>query len=294
MKIGIDLGGSHIAVGVISEGKVLAKTEKDINFIQYKKEIKELIRDTIVSLINIVLKEANVPIFLIESIGIGIPGIVKANKIKRCSKFNINGWDIAKEIQEEFNIKVKVENDAVCATLAEKEYGKLKDINKGVFLTIGTGIGGANVINGYTVPVEYGHMIIQKDGIKCHCQNKGCFENYCSMRVFKEKVIEILELNEKVSSKEILNLVQNNMENKELSNYIEEYISNFMVGICNIANIINPEIICIGGSFSYFKEILYKKLLEKDEFITYQFDKPKIVLAQNENDSGIIGATLIK
>ena len=294
MKIGIDLGGSHIAVGVISEGKVLAKTEKDINFIQYKKEIKELIRDTIVSLINIVLKEANVPIFLIESIGIGIPGIVKENKIKRCSKFNINGWDIAEEIQEEFNIKVKVENDAVCATLAEKEYGKLKDINKGVFLTIGTGIGGANVINGYTVPAEYGHMIIQKDGIKCHCQNKGCFENYCSMRVFKEKVIEILELNEKVSSKEILNLVQNNMENKELSNYIEEYISNFMVGICNIANIINPEIICIGGSFSYFKEILYKKLLEKDEFITYQFDKPKIVLAQNENDSGIIGATLIK
>lgn len=294
MKIGIDLGGSHIAVGVISEGKVLAKTEKDINFIQYKNEIKELIRNTIVSLINIVLEEANVPIFLIESIGIGIPGIVKENKIKRCSKFNINGWDIAEEIQEEFNIKVKVENDAVCATLAEKEYGKLKDINRGVFLTIGTGIGGANVINGYTIPAEYGHMIIQKDGIKCHCQNKGCFENYCSMRVFKEKVIEILELNEKVSSKEILNLVQNNMGNKELSNYIEEYISNFMVGICNIANIINPEIICIGGSFSYFKEILYKKLLEKDEFITYQFDKPKIVLAQNENDSGIIGATLIK
>lgn len=294
MKIGVDLGGSHIAVGVISEGKVLAKTEKDINFIQYKNEIKELIRDTIVFLINIVLEEANVPIFLIESIGIGIPGIVKENKIKRCSKFNINGWDIAEEIQEEFNIKVKVENDAVCATLAEKEYGKLKDINRGVFLTIGTGIGGANVINGYTIPAEYGHMIIQKDGIKCHCQNKGCFENYCSMRVFKEKVIEILELNEKVSSKEILNLVQNNMGNKELSNYIEEYISNFMVGICNIANIINPEIICIGGSFSYFKEILYKKLLEKDEFITYQFDKPKIVLAQNENNSGIIGATLIK
>ena len=191
MKIGIDLGGSHIAVGVISEGKVLAKKEENIKFVDYQKEIKELIRDTIVSLINVVLEEANVPIFLIESIGIGIPGIVKENKIKKCSKFNI---------------KVKVENDALCATLAEKEYGNLKGVSRGALLTVGTGIGGANVINEYIVPAEYGHMIIQKDGIKCHCKNNGCFENYCSMRVFKENVIKILDLNESISSEEILKL----------------------------------------------------------------------------------------
>lgn len=294
MKIGIDLGGSHIAVGVISEGKVLAKKEENIKFVDYQGEIKELIRDTIVSLINVVLEEANVPIFLIESIGIGIPGIVKENEIKKCSKFNIYNWNIASEIENRFNIKVKIENDALCATLTEREYGNLKGVSRGVLLTVGTGIGGANVVNNYIIPAEYGHIIIQKDGIKCHCKNNGCFENYCSMRAFKENVIKILDLDKETSSKEILKLVHNSMENKMLNNYIDEYINNFIIGICNISNIMNPEVICIGGSFPYFKDILYKELLEKSNNITYQFEKPKIIFSQSGNDAGIIGATLIK
>ena len=114
------------------------------------------------------------------------------------------------------------------------------------------------------------------------------------MRVFKENVIKILDLNESISSEEILKLVHNSMENKMLNNYIDEYINNFIIGICNISNIMNLEVICIGGSFPYFKDILYKELLEKYKNITYQFEKPKIILSQSENDAGIIGATLIK
>lgn len=114
MKIGIDLGGSHIAVGVISpEGKILKKIEKDISFINLKKDdIEILIRDTMISLINNVLKQLEIPIFIIEEIGIGIPGIIENNTIKKCEKFGLKNVDLAKEIEEYYGVKVKLRNDA--------------------------------------------------------------------------------------------------------------------------------------------------------------------------------------
>lgn len=293
MKIGIDLGGSHIAVGIVTEdGKILSKQEQNISFIDFKDDsINIKIRDTIVSLINAVLRDAKIPIFLVKEIGIAIPGIVEDNKIKKCSKFGIYDWDIAKELEEHYAVDVKLENDALCAALAEKEYGNLKDIDNAVFICLGTGIGGANIIDNKVLSAEYGHMIIEKQGIECNCGNRGCFENYCSMRVFKEQLIKLLELKPDTTSEELRKILLK--EDRNIDNYINEYIDNLIIGISNIINIINPETICIGGGFTYFKDILYPRLLEKAELTTYQFNKPKIVIANLGNDAGIIGATLI-
>lgn len=293
MKIGIDLGGSHIAVGIVAEdGKILSKQEQNISFIDFKDDsINIKIRDTIVSLINAVLRDAKIPIFLVKEIGIAIPGIVEDNKIKKCSKFGIYDWDIAKELEEHYAVEVKLENDALCAALAEKEYGNLKDIDNAVFICLGTGIGGANIIDNKVLSAEYGHMIIEKQGIECNCGNRGCIENYCSMRVFKEQLIKLLELKPDTTSEELRKILLK--EDRNIDNYINEYIDNLIIGISNIINIINPETICIGGGFTYFKDILYPRLLEKAELTTYQFNKPKIVIANLGNDAGIIGATLI-
>ena len=89
-------------------------------------------------------------------------------------------------------------------------------------------------------------------------------------------------------------LLDDNLENikGKLNDYNSHSPSNYSELISNIINIINPEQICIGGSFTYFEDILYKRLLEKAQLISYQFDKPKIVLAKLKNDAGIIGAIL--
>lgn len=295
MKIGIDLGGSHISVGIISENeKIIIKKETDIDLTkQNELDKKILIRDTIISLINIAIEESNIPIFLIEQIGIGIPGIIYKNKIKRCSKFNINDWNIAKELEDIYKIKVYIENDSYCATLSEKKYGKLNKFNKSIFLSIGTGIGGAYIVEDKVFPSEYGHMIIEKNGVKCHCNNYGCFENYCSMKKFKKEIIKILNLQEDTSAKQILEILKNSEETNEIKEYIDEYITYLAIGICSISNTFNPEAICIGGGFSYFEEILYNRLLEKLKFFTFQYEIPKILIASLKNDAGIIGASLI-
>ena len=291
MKIGIDLGGSHIAVGVVSdEGRLLSKVEKDLYVIGNEKEL--LIRDTMVSLINDATKRINIPIFLIEQIGIGIPGEVKDNKVKKCTKFGIYDWDLAGELEEFYRIKVNLSNDGYLAALAEKKYGNLQEESNAVFLCIGTGIGSAIINREKIIPSEIGHTIIKEDGNICNCGRQGCFETYASMKVFKENIIRILDLNKDVSSEEIKNILLTN-RNQEIEDYINEYIEYLEIGISNIINTIHPETICIGGGFIHFEEILFQRLLEKISISTYKFNKPKVILAKLKNDAGIIGAALI-
>ena len=292
MKIGIDLGGSHIAVGVITEkGKIIQKEEQNIIYSK-EEDIKQIIVDKILSLINSVLRISQIPIFVIEEIGIGVPGIIENNIIKKCDKYKIYNWNLAKILEEHYQIPVKLQNDALCAAKAEKEYGNLKDIKRGVFICFGTGIGGATIINGEVIPSEFGHMVIEKEGNLCNCGKRGCFETYSSMNAFKNKVIEVLGINVGATLEDILKYLIKNKDDEDANKYIDEYINTLCIGLSNIINIINPEQICIGGSFSYFEDILYKRLLEKAQLISYQFDKPKIVLAKLKNDAGIIGAIL--
>lgn len=292
MKIGIDLGGSHIAVSIITEeGRILEKQEENI-IISNKENIKEIIIEKIIRIINNTLRNAQIPSFVIEEIGIGVPGIIENNVIKKCDKYKIYNWDLAEILEKHYQVSVKIQNDALCAAKAEKEYGNLKDIKRGVFICFGTGIGGATIINEEVISSEFGHMIIQKDGNLCNCGRRGCFETYSSMRAFKKEIVEVLEINVEATSEEILNFLIKNKEDENVNKCIDEFINTLCIGLSNIINIINPEEICIGGSFTYFEDILYKRLLEKAQLISYQFDKPKIVLAKLKNDAGIIGATL--
>lgn len=293
MKIGIDLGGSHIAVGIITEkGKIIQKEEQNILYSENGEDIKQIIVDKILSLINSVLRSSQIPIFVIEEIGIGVPGIIENNIIKKCDKYKIYNWNLAKILEEHYQIPVKLQNDALCAAKAEKEYGNLKDIKRGVFICFGTGIGGTTIINEEVIPSEFGHMVIEKNGNLCNCGKRGCFETYSSMNAFKNKIIEVLGINVEATSEEILNFLIKNKEDENVNKCIDEYVNTLCIGLSNIINIINPEQICIGGSFTYFEDILYKRLLEKAQLISYQFDKPKIVLAKLKNDAGIIGAIL--
>lgn len=299
MNIGIDIGGSHIGVGVVSpDGKILKKVEEKITYIE-KNNIKEFLVNTIVTILK---KWEDEGFEKIEKIGIGIPGIVKDDIVKYSVNLGLKNFDLKKELQKNFEYaEIHIKNDGKCAGLAEKKLGALQNYKDCIFICLGTGIGGAAFYNGkLIVPerssgFEFGHMIIQKNGEVCRCGSKGCFETYGSMRRFKNDIRYNLNLPENTDGEELLNIVKNNQANPIVKEIIDEYIENLCIGISNIVDILEPQAICIGGGFSYYKEIFLEKFINEfynADYVFYKENMPKIVIAELGNDAGIIGSAL--
>lgn len=294
MKIGIDIGGSHIGIGVVdNNGEIIIKTEK---FLKEKNNIRNILEEFITE--NVMQFAL---MYDIESIGIAVPGTIRNNNIDKAVNLNIENYNLATILEKILKIKVKLKNDAKCAALAEYKYGELKEYKNSLFLCIGTGIGGAVIYDGQLLEAEevpgyeFSHMIIQKDGELCNCGKRGCFEAYASLKRFKQKISDRFELNT-LSGKEIRKFIQENSENQILKEMIKEYIEYLSIGISNIINIFEPEAICLGGSFAEYENIFYEPLkqaiLQGNLLFNPRHDII-IKLAKLKNDAGIIGATLI-
>ncbi|MBQ3414967.1 MAG: ROK family protein [Clostridia bacterium] len=301
MKIGIDLGGSHIAIGVVdSNGQIVEKKEVRI-LEKEKKNITEFIEKYIIENVNDFIKRYD-----IKTIGIAIPGTLDEKSIIKSVNLGIENYDIVKELNKKIKLPIKIKNDAKCAALAENKYGALKNYNRTLFLTLGTGIGGAVVINnelldaGALPGMEVGHMVINKDGLLCKCGNNGCFEKYASMKALKNNLREQLNLDEKTKGQELFEMIRDNK--KDASNYeiienvVTDFIENLSIGIGNLVNLFEPEAIVIGGSFVYFEEVLLERLKNNLVNGNYLFNKKTNVIIKTAilgNEAGIIGSTLI-
>ena len=300
MKIGIDLGGSHISIGVVDkDGKILDKRDKHLRGIA-KRLIKPTIEETIIS--NIKEYQKN---YKITEIGIAVPGSVKNDKILKSVNLGLKDYDLVGVIKKEIDLPIKIRNDAKCAALAESKYGALKKYKRVLFMTLGTGIGGAVIINGKLLDAgeypgcEFGHMVIKENGLECNCGRKGCFEKYGSMRAFKDNLRNELGLEDKTSGKELMAILKNTT--KESKDYAKiekvrkQYIRDLSVGITNLVNIFEPEAIGIGGSFVYFSEALLddiKELIIKENMLFNSRKEINIQTAVLGNEAGIIGAIL--
>ena len=291
MKIGIDIGGSHIGVGHVDDQGYI-KNKEEI-FIKDKTNIENTIEEFIYRKI--------IEICPVDGIGIAVPGTVTDNKIIKAVNLGIENYDLASKLESEFNIPVKIKNDAKCSALAEQKFGALKGYDDAVFLCIGTGIGGAVIYDGKLLEAkkvpgfEFSHMIIKRDGNLCSCGKRGCFETYASMKRFKERISEEYNLNT-FSGEKIRKFINENPNDSRLNYMINSYIEDLSIGISNLINIFEPEIICIGGSFAEYEEILYEPLKRKLLEGNLLFNKRDDIIikhAQLKNDAGIIGATLI-
>ena len=298
MKIGIDLGGSHIGVGVVDKnGIIIEKTEKRLNNIE-KQDIKKTIEKIIVDDVNELKKK-----YKIECLGIAIPGTVSKTKIIKSVNLGLENYNIVERLKEQLDLPIKIRNDAKCAAIAENKYGCLKKYERSLFLTLGTGIGGAVIINnellntGELPGCEFGHIVIKENGIKCNCGKSGCIEKYASMKSFKNRLRNELGLDEKTRGEQLLNIIRNNnIKNKDyeiINRVVEEFIEDLSIGISNLINIFEPEAVGIGGSFVYFEDVfldkLKNKLLEKNMLFNPRKDI-NIEVAVLGNDAGIIGA----
>ena len=301
MKIGIDIGGSHKAIGVVDEdGKIVEKIEKKLSIIE-KQDIKLSIEQIIIENVNQFMKRYN-----ISEIGMAIPGWAENGIIIESGNVGIKNYPIQEKIQEKIKLPIKIKNDAKCAAIAENTYGCLKNYKTSLFLTLGTGIGGAvfidnKLLEGSRRPgCEIGHMVIKENGIPCCCGRKGCFEKYASMKAFKTNLRNSLGVDQTTRGEELLDIIRKNKPEDPKYNVIEkivsEYIENLSIGIENLINIFEPEIIGIGGSFVYFADVFLPKLSKKIKKANEnKLGRENMIIetAVLGNDAGIIGATLL-
>ena len=301
MNIGIDLGGSHISTGLINkEGRILSRKDSYISK-NDRKFIRKFLENSIIRHIDEILKENNLRQRDIGHIGIGVPGNIKNTTIIEAINLGIKNFNIGEKIRKHYNIPVILLNDAKCAAIAEKRIGSLKEYKNCVFLCFGTGIGGAVFFDNkllrpiHSPGFEFGHMIIQKNGIKCNCGSRGCFERYCSMRSLKGNLKRAINTRKDIRREEVIEILNKRESNAKVDNIIEEYIDNLSIGISNIIKIFEPEAICFGGSFANYANIilpLLRERLKERVNVLNKGNRIKFVPAKLRNTAGIIGAGL--
>ncbi|EYE88697.1 glucokinase [Fervidicella metallireducens AeB] len=311
MLIGIDLGGTNIAAGIVD----LYGEIKHLKSIPTNSErgYEAIVRD-IVKLVFELCDEYGIDKSEIKSIGIGIPGIAdKKGNVISCVNLNWNDVPLKIDLEEYFKIPVFVDNDATVAALAEFECGVMKGAESGVLLTLGTGIGGGIVLNGEVysgfngVGSEIGHMVIGENFYDCNCGKNGCFETFASSTAiikYSKKLLE--ETNEasllkdeikgdftKLNAKLIFDFAQKG--DKLALNAVTRLIKYLGIGIGNIITIMDPEIIAIGGGISNAGEYLLNLVREEVEKNKNFKNMPigRIELAKLRNNAGIIGAAMI-
>ena len=303
MKIGIDIGGSHVASGLVNKrGELISKETRDINIsnIKDEKRVENLLLEIIENEIEILLEKNDFTIGDIIKIGIEAPGSTKEGKIRNLVNLHIKEFNLGEILKQKYKVDVKIKNDGKCAGLAEKKYGSLKKYKDCIFLCIGTGVGSGVFFNDELLePIqnpgfEFGHMSIDKEGRKCNCGKLGCFETYASMKRFKLEAINRFKMDQTVEAEEVQMYIRNNINKKNVSDFVNEYLDNVSIGLSNIITLFEPQAISFGGSFSYYCDIFLPMLKDKLNKMMFNKDtKTDLVKAKLKNDAGIIGATEI-
>ena len=295
INVGIDLGGSHVAIGIVDKnGKILDQYEKDFT-VEEKKDLINVATKYIIENINMLKKQ-----YSFSKFGIGVAGAISNGIILKSVNLGIVNYNIKQKLEEATKVKVIVKNDAKCAAIAEYKFGDCNKYQNVLFLTLGTGIGGSYIYQGNLMTgnsfegFEFGHMIIKAGGVPCKCGKNGCFERYGSILVFKNKIIERLNLSYDISGPELREYMRISLD--KIDDLIEEYLNDVSIGISNLINIFEPDCVVIGGGFARYDYILLAPLKNKLLNSNLLFNKRDVIKLQTAklgNDAGIIGASIL-
>jgi glucokinase len=283
-KIGIDIGGFDSEIALIKDNKILKLIVFKTPLLKEKfvkklhQEISNLIKD--------------IPKNKIDFVGICVPGAVDSKKgilIKSPNIKNLKNFNFLKFIKNNFKLKSFLENDANCAAIAELKKRKCHNL---VFLTLGTGIGSGVIIKkelykGNSMASEIGHTTIKFDGLKCSCGNKGCFEQYVSIRALKSYIHK--EFKKDINFYDFKKLIkERNKKALKICNKLGKYLG---VGLANISNIFDPDIIVLGGGLSNFGEYFLNPAIK--EMKKRVFFRPSKVEISKIKNIGVRGACFL-
>lgn len=314
-RIGIDLGGTNIAVGLVNEEyeivrKVSAPTEAaNRTGEEIAAEIARLCREVV----------AGQGLSDVEAIGIASPGIVDHDRgvvVYSCNLPFLH-FPIARMVSEKTGVKtVHAENDANAAAWGEAVAGAAKGTKNSVMITLGTGVGGGVIIDGKVFSgfnyagTELGHTVIVKGGAQCGCGRRGCWEAYSSatalIRMTKEKMeacrkegrktllTELSEAAGKVSGKTAFKAMrEGDAAGREV---VDEYLSYLATGLTDMVNIFQPEVLSIGGGISNEGESLLaaiEPMVRAEQYGGGLVPLTELKIAKLGNDAGIIGAAFL-
>lgn len=277
--MGIDLGGTNTKIGILDiEGNIYKSTSIKTLSSNGAQKTLERIWETSKEL----AKDLQIDISNIKGIGIGIPGpVIDQSIVAFFANFpwgeNVN---IKKMMEDISGIETKLDNDVNIIALGEAKFGAAKGSRASVTIALGTGIGGGIYIDGHLISGfngaggEVGHMKLVKDGRLCGCGQKGCFEAYASATGLIREATSRLIVNKnnllytiiegKIDSLEAKDIFDAAKEGDEFSLSLVDYEAEYLaMGIGNILNIINPEIVVLSGGVALAGDILMNPLKEK-------------------------------
>ena len=312
--IGIDLGGTNIAAGLVNDRIEIVRKASIPTGAQ--RTSGEIVKD-MAKLCQRLLREEGLSAADLAYIGIATPGI--ANSDTGCVEYSCNlpfrNYPIAEELKKAVGVsRVLIENDANAAAKGEAVAGSAKGVANSVMITLGTGVGGGIIIDhkvysGFNYAgAELGHMVIEHDGVSCSCGRRGCWEAYSSatglINMTKKhmegttkkdtSMWDYVEQEGKVSGRTAFAMMKKG--DKMAAEVVDEYIRYLAEGVINMINIFQPEVFVIGGGICNEKEYLTKPLIEYIDKYQYNKDKSKGVIVKTAllgNDAGIIGAAML-
>ena len=306
--IGVDLGGTNIAVGIVDNNgnivkKISSPTPSGNDYIKVVEAMVELCKK--------VVNEAALELSDIKAVGIGCPGSIdyKKGTVAYSNNLRFDDAPIKAEFQKYWDIPVILENDANAAA-----YGEYIVNGNGahvfVAVTLGTGVGGGVIIDGKIfrgangAGAELGHTVLIHNGLPCSCGRNGCWEAYASATALISQTKAAIENhpeslmakyakeNGKVNGRTAFDAAkQNDVAAKQV---VETYIGYIADGITNMINIFQPDKIVIGGGISNEGEYILKPIREYVKKYDYNklFTRAEVTAATLRNDAGIIGAAL--
>ena len=306
--IGIDLGGTNIAVGLVTEDGKIVKSISVPTLAE--RDYREIVKD-MAETSKRVVAEAGVDMAEVKAVGIGCPGSID-NEKGECAYSNnlkMEHAKVAEEFRKHLDLPVNLENDANAAALGEYEING-NGAKSFVFITLGTGVGGGVVIDGKIyrgfngVGAELGHTVLVAGGEGCSCGRKGCWEAYASVTALIRQTREAIEKNPDTIMKSMVEedgkvsgktaFVAAKKGDKVANEVVEKYLEYVAEGITNMVNVFQPEKIVIGGSISKEGDYLLtpvREFVAKNDYNRYM-QKAEIEIATLFGDAGIIGAAL--
>jgi len=287
-KIGIDLGGTKIE-GILLDEKYNTIQRKRIE--THQENGYDSIVKSIISLVNELKGKTSEEI----TVGMCTPGVTNTNSglIKNSNTQCLIGMPLKNDIENILGYEISMENDANCFALSESVLGSAKkyDIVFGVIM--GTGVGGGIVINetlhkGRTnIAGEWGHHTLHPNGNECYCGKQGCVETYISGPALEKRWLEI------TGKKEPLQSIVQDFSDEKAKQWKEEFFENFGISLANVIDILDPDIIVLGGGVSNIP-FLYDegKKAVYDKVFSDLIETP--ILKNSLGDSaGVFGACLL-
>lgn len=297
-NIAIDLGGTSVRLALFKTRSkdIIIKRAFSTKEFPTKKQLFNKLLDSINSLIW----EFSLDRYKIAGIGIGVPGPVDNSKGKIYYFPNIVGWKnvfLKRMLEKKLKLRVCVDNDTNLMALAELKFGLAKTAKNCLCLTLGTGVGGALILNrqlfrgSTSIAGEIGHVPISLNGPKCNCGGKGCLERFVGNKRILSNARNIFG---KSITLEELSRLASKGEKKAILIW-QDMAEKLGIALSGFINVFNPDLIIIGGGLAGAGDVLFRALRSsvKARAMAPHAKAAKIVKASLGTNAGLIGASVL-